>query len=329
MHKLMSRLAKTRELMLLTVVLLMFITMCFASEYFLSSANLLAVLLTLSLEAIMVVGMVNLMVSGGFDMSVGAVAALSGGVTALLIKAGMPIPLCFIGGLSAGAFVGFLNGFAIAKLGITPFVATLASQSMCRGMVLVSLNGLNISGLPESFTWIGQHKLGMVQLPVIYALVFVMIGQLLLTKARFFRQNYYIGGNFKAAKLSGIRTERMQIFNYAIMGVLAAFAGIVLTARLGSASTTAGQGMELKVITAVIIGGASMSGGEGTVIGAFLGCILMAFIANAMTLLDVSVYWQTFVTGFTLLTAVLIDRYGKIKQENRKVTFKNLIKSPS
>jgi len=318
MRKLMYQMTKTRELMLLVVVLLMFIVMCFASEYFFSSANLLAVLLTLSMEAIMVVGMVNLMVSGGFDMSVGANVALSGGITALLMKSGVPIPLSLVGGLCTGALVGLYNGFAIAKLGITPFVATLAAQSMCRGLVLVFLNGLNISGLPENFTWIGQAKLGVVQLPVIYALVFVFIGQWLLKKSRFFRQNYYIGGNFKAAKLSGIRTERMQIINYMIMGVLAAFAGIVLTARLGSASTTAGTGMELKVITAVIIGGASMSGGEGTVIGAFLGCVLMAIIANAMTLLNVSVYWQTFVTGFTLLVAVLIDRFGKMKQENRK-----------
>ena len=318
MRKLMYQMTKTRELMLLVVVLLMFIVMCFASEYFFSSANLLAVLLTLSMEAIMVVGMVNLMVSGGFDMSVGANVALSGGITALLMKSGVPIPLSLVGGLCTGALVGLYNGFAIAKLGITPFVATLAAQSMCRGLVLVFLNGLNISGLPENFTWIGQAKLGVVQLPVIYALVFVFIGQWLLKKSRFFRQNYYIGGNFKAAKLSGIRTERMQIINYMIMGVLAAFAGIVLTARLGSASTTAGTGMELKVITAVIIGGASMSGGEGTVIGAFLGCVLMAIIANAMTLLNVSVYWQTFVTGFTLLVAVLIDRFGKLKQENRK-----------
>ena len=318
MRKLMYQMTKTRELMLLAVVLVMFIVMCFASEYFFSSANLLAVLLTLSMEAIMVVGMVNLMVSGGFDMSVGANVALSGGITALLMKSGVPIPLSLVGGLCTGALVGLYNGFAIAKLGITPFVATLAAQSMCRGLVLVFLNGLNISGLPEGFTWIGQAKLGVVQLPVIYALVFVFIGQWLLKKSRFFRQNYYIGGNFKAAKLSGIRTERMQIINYMIMGVLAAFAGIVLTARLGSASTTAGTGMELKVITAVIIGGASMSGGEGTVIGAFLGCVLMAIIANAMTLLNVSVYWQTFVTGFTLLVAVLIDRFGKVKQENRK-----------
>ena len=235
-------------------------------------------------------------------------------IAAGLMKAGTPVLVAVLAGLLVGGLVGVFNGFAISKLGITPFVTTLATQSMCRGLVLVFMNGKNVGSLPSSFTWIGQIKLGDVQLPVIYALVFVVVGHFLLSKSRFFRQNYYIGGNFKAAKLSGIHTDRMQIVNYMIMGLLAAFAGIVLTARLGSASTTAGTGVELKVITAVIIGGASMSGGEGTVIGAFLGCVLMSLIANAMTLLDVSVYWQTFVTGFTLLVAVLIDRYGKIKQ---------------
>ena len=314
MRDLKSRITGARELVILMVVVLMFIVMCFASPYFFSSSNLLAVLLSLSLEAIMGVGMVNLMVSGGFDMSIGSVVALTGGIAAALMKAGSPIVVAILAGFVVGGLVGMFNGFAIAKLGITPFVATLASQSMCRGLVLVFMNGKNIGSLPDAFTWIGQFKIGQVQLPVIYAIVIVIIGHIFLSRSRFFRQNYYIGGNFKAAKLSGIHTDRMQIVNYMIMGLLAAFAGIVLTARLGSASTTAGTGVELKVITAVIIGGASMSGGEGTVIGAFLGCILMSLIANAMTLLDVSVYWQTFVTGFTLLVAVLIDRYGKIKQ---------------
>jgi ribose transport system permease protein len=316
MRDLKSRITGARELVILIVVVVMFIIMCFASPYFFSSSNLLAVLLSLSLEAIMGVGMVNLMVSGGFDMSIGSVVALTGGVAAELIKVGAPVLVAVLAGLVVGGLVGSFNGFAIAKLGITPFVTTLATQSMCRGLVLVFMNGKNVGSLPESFNWIGQFKLGQVQLPVIYALVVVIIGHFLLSKSRFFRQNYYIGGNFKAAKLSGIHTDRMQIVNYMIMGLLAAFAGIVLTARLGSASTTAGTGVELKVITAVIIGGASMSGGEGTVIGAFLGCVLMSLIANAMTLLDVSVYWQTFVTGFTLLAAVLIDRYGKMKQGN-------------
>ncbi len=310
-----KKLLKAREIVIFFVVLLMFIVMCFASPYFLSGSNLLAVLLNMSLDAIMVVGMVNLMVSGGFDMSVGSTLALAGTITALLLNAGVPKFICFVSGLCTGALVGCFNGFCVARLGIVPFVTTLASQSMARGLVLVMSGGKNLSISGNSFTAVGQSRLGPVQLPVIYMIVIVIVGAILLNKSRFFRQNYYIGGNRKAAQLSGIHVSRMTLINYTIMGVLAGFAGIVMCARLGAASTTAGQGNEMKVITAVIIGGASMSGGEGTIVGGFLGCVLMALISNAMTLLNVSVYWQTFITGFTLLVAVLIDCLSKMKRE--------------
>lgn len=310
--------SSVRELMIFAVVALVFTIMTFASEYFLSWDNLLALLLGMSLDAIMVIGMTNLMVSGGFDMSIGSTVGLSGGVTATLLKTGLPIWLCIIGGLLTGAAIGAVNGIIVAKMGINPFVTTLAMLNMGRGLLLVLTNGKNISNLPDSFTWIGQSKIGSIQLPIIFAIVLVIIGDVILRKSRFFRQNYYIGGNEKAAILSGIHVTTVKIFNYIFMGVLAAFSGIVLTARLGSASTTAGQGQELKVITAVIIGGASLAGGEGTILGAFLGTFLMAMITNAMTLLNVSVYWQTFVIGLTLLIAVLIDRIGKKRGESRK-----------
>ena len=317
MRSQIKKITGVREMMILLVVILVFVIMCFASPYFFSSSNLLAVLLSLSLEAIMAVGMVSLMVSGGFDMSVGSIVAFAGAISAILMRAGIPVFVSVLGGIVGGGLVGWFNGFAIAKLGITPFVTTLASQQMCRGLVYVSMNGRNISGLPDEFAAIGQYKLFGVQMPIVYMIIIVIIGDILLRKSHFFRQNYYIGGNFKAAKLSGINADRMTIINYIIMGTLAAVAGIILTSRLGSASTTAGAGMELKVITAVIIGGASMSGGEGTVVGAFLGCILMALISNAMTLLNVSIYWQTFVTGGVLMIAVLVDRYGRNKQEKK------------
>ena len=172
---------------------------------------------------------------------------------------------------------------------------------------MVIMNGNTISGLPDNFKWIGQMKIAGVQLPIFYAMIFMIVGGVLLAKSKFFRQNYYIGGNLKAAHLSGINVGKMQLVNYTIMGFLAGVAGIIQTARLATASTTAGQGIEMKVITAVIIGGASMSGGEGSIFGAVIGVLLMAIINNAMVLLNVNVYWQTFVTGFTLFLAVLID----------------------
>lgn len=319
MRELKSKLTGMRELMLLLIVVIVFIAMSLISPYFFTSANLTSVLLTLSIEAILVVGMVNLLISGGFDMSIGSVIGLAGGVAAFLMKnVGVPIWISIICAIAAGGLVGLFNGTAVAKLGIPPFVATLASKYMANGLLLVLMSGRTISGLPDEFTWIGQARIGQLQIPVIYMIIIVALGEFLLRKSRFFRQNYYIGGNFKAAKLSGIHNERMQIFNYVLMGLLAGLSGVIMSARLGSASTTSGLNYEMKVITACIIGGTSMSGGEGSVLGGFLGCILMAIITNSMTLLNVSVYWQTFVTGFTLFLAVLIDCMSKRNQNAKR-----------
>jgi ribose transport system permease protein len=311
----LRRVTKQREFMIFAIVLVVFIVMSFASPYFLNSGNLLALLLGLSVEALIAVGMTNLMVSGGFDMSVGSVVAFTGAAVAICITSGVPVVLAVLIGLVIGTCIGLFNGFVVSKLGINPFVTTLASLSLFRGLTLIITKGQNVSELGDSFTAIGQTTILGIQTPIIYAVILVIVGDILLRKSRFFRQNYYIGGNEKAAKLSGIPVNKMKILNYGITGLLSGFAGIVMTARLGTASVTAGTGLELRVITAVIIGGASLQGGEGTVVGAFLGSLLMALITNALTLLGVDVYWQTFVIGATLLIAVLIDRLGKIRKE--------------
>ena len=234
MRELKSKLTGMRELMLLLIVVIVFIAMSLISPYFFTSANLTSVLLTLSIEAILVVGMVNLLISGGFDMSIGSVIGLAGGVAAFLMKnVGVPIWISIICAIAAGGLVGLFNGTAVAKLGIPPFVATLASKYMANGLLLVLMSGRTISGLPDEFTWIGQARIGQLQIPVIYMIIIVALGEFLLRKSRFFRQNYYIGGNFKAAKLSGIHNERMQIFNYVLMGLLAGLSGVIMSARLG------------------------------------------------------------------------------------------------
>ena len=308
------RFSKQREFMIFLIVAGIFLAMSFLSPYFLSGGNLLALLLGLSIEAIIAVAMTHLMVSGGFDMSVGSVVAFTGAITALLLKTGFSVIPAVSIGLLLGASIGFFNGFIISKIGINPFVVTLSSLSLFRGLTLIVSRGQNISGLPDSFKSIGQAKWGIVQAPILIAAVLILLGDLLLRKSRFFRQSYYIGGNEKAARLSGIPVDRMKLFGYVLTGIFAAIAGIVMTARLGAASMTAGTGLELRVITAVIIGGASLQGGEGTVAGSFLGSLLMALITNALTLLGVDVYWQTFIIGATLLIAVLIDRIGKLER---------------
>ena len=314
-----KKLIRQREFMIFVVVAGMFVFMSFASPYFLITGNLLALLLALTLEALIAVAMTNLMASGGFDMSVGSVVAFTGAAVAMLMKMGCPIPLAVLTGLCIGAVAGLFNGFIVAVVGINPFVTTLASLSLFRGLTLIITQGKNIAPLPAAFNAIGQTKILGIQSPIWITIIFIVLGDIMLRRSRFFRQNYFIGGNEKTARLSGIPVTKMKIFNYTLTGLFAGIAGVILTSRLGAASVTTGTGLELRVITAVIIGGASLGGGEGTVLGAFLGSLLMALIINALNLLGVDVYWHTFVIGATLLIAVLIDRFGKIRRDKESM----------
>lgn len=313
----LKKLTKQREFMILAVIIVICIFMSFASPVFLSTSNFLALLMSVSVNAIMAVGMTILMVSGGFDMSVGSMLGFSGIVVAMSLKAGIPVIISIIISLLVSCAIGLFNGVCIAKIGINSFVTTLASQSLFRGLTLVFSQGQNITALPPSFNAIGQTVILGIQTPIWFAIVFVVLGDILLRKTRFLRQSYYVGGNAKAAAVSGIAVDKIQIFNYTLVGALTGIAAIIYTARLGVASVTAGEGLEMNVITGVIIGGASLAGGEGTVLGSLLGCFLMTLINNAMNLLGVDVYWQTFVTGATLLLAVLIDVMNK-KYKARK-----------
>ncbi|MCY2930166.1 MAG: ABC transporter permease [Planctomycetota bacterium] len=317
--------ARVRELMIFLIVLAAFAFMADASEVFLGWTNLSAILLAVSLQAIIAIGMTVLLVSGGFDLSVGATAGLAGAAAALVLTRLCPalpgpavlgVVLALLVGLATGASVGAANGLIVARVGINPFITTLGMMQIVRGLLLLVTNGKNVSDLPTAFTVIGQGGLVLpggarIQFPILISLVLVAAGDVLLRRSRFFRQNYYLGGNEKAAILSGIRVDRIKIFNYTLTGLLAAAAGVIMTARLGSASVTAGVGLELQVITAVIIGGASLQGGEGTVLGAFLGSILMAIILSALTLLGINTNAQELIIGATLLLAVLADTLGK------------------
>ncbi len=315
LRELWSRVTDFREFMILAIIVAGCVAMSLASPIFMTFGNWSALLLQVSVECIVAIGMTILLVSGGFDLSVGSTFALAGAITAMSLASGVPVLGAFLFGLGVGAVVGFLNGFVIAKIGINPFVTTLAMMSILRGTLLVITRGRNISSLPESFRVIGQGHFFKVQNPIWIALLLVLLGDLLLRKSRFFRQNYYLGGNERAAVFSGIRVGRLKIFNYALTGTLAALAGIIMTARLGTASVTAGTGLELNVISAVIIGGASLKGGEGTVLGSFLGALLMGILVGALTLLGVDVYWNTLVIGATLLIAVLIDNFGRRRRQ--------------
>ena len=309
-------LADRREFMILYIIVLGVIGLTYARPEFLSKPSVAAVLLSLTAQSIIAIGMTILLVSGTFDLSVGSTFALAGTVTAIWLRSGLPVPAAVALGLGVGVLIGLINGLIITEIGINAFITTLGMMGLVRGLMMVVSGGQNISELPAGFNALGQGELiPGVQNPIVISIVLIVVSDFLLRRSRFFRQSYYIGGNERAAILSGINVKRIKVFNFALVGFLAALAGIIITARLGSASTTAGKGLELKVISAAIIGGASLKGGAGTIFGAFLGAVLMSIIVSSITLLGIDPNWVDFVIGAALLLAVMADVMGRKAQE--------------
>ncbi|RKP51865.1 ABC transporter permease [Pararobbsia silviterrae] len=301
-------LAKARELALLLLIVAIMIVMSVISPNFLTPANFRAFTIGLAPTAIISVGMTVLLVSGGFDLSVGSVLALSGTVAAMLMLHGVPISVAVLLTLVLGVAVGIANGWLVTKVGVNPLVATLGTMSVARGAALVLTDGFSISGLPDAFGYVGSASVSGVPMIVLIMLVVVAIGDVALRHSRYLRQVYYIGANENAAKLSGIFVDRVRTVAYALTSVLAALSGILLASRLDAGTPTAGNALELQVLAAAVIGGARLGGGAGTVLGAFLGVVFVGLINNAMTMLQVSALWQMVVTGVILVAAVALDR---------------------
>jgi ribose transport system permease protein len=277
-------------------------------ETFPTFNNLRQLLLNLSTDSIVAVGMMILLIGGVFDLSVGSTVAFTACFTSYLmyfhqLPPAAAIPL----GLLAAILIGFVNGYLIAYHSINPMIQTLAMMGIVRGLALL-VSGSGIQDLPYWFNAIGQSKLLGIQMPVWYMIVIVSVFTLAFNKLIFFRRYYYIGGNEKAAALSGIEVPKMKMYGFIISALLAGIAGILLASRIGAALPTMGRGLELRVITAAILGGASLSGGFGKIPGALLGSMFMALIANLMVLSRVSGYWQEIILGSVLIITLWIDQ---------------------
>ena len=275
--------------------------------YFWSADNFTAILRNLAFEGFLAIGMMLMLVGGVFDLSVGAMASMIGVITGWLMKAaGWPVPLAVLGGLAVAALGGFLNGFIVAKVRVNALITTLGTMGIFKGLALL-IGGPGITFLPDSFTKFGQAELFGIQAPVWLLLALAVAAHFGLAHTRFFRQYYYIGSNPKAALLSGINVERMQILAFTIMGLIAGLAGIVYASRIATASSTVGDLKELGAITAAILGGASLAGGKGTIAGALIGVFFMALMQNVLIIMRVSSEWQGIILGAVLVLAVAVD----------------------
>jgi ribose transport system permease protein len=290
------------------VVLSIILTIAYPGR-FATVDNFSQVLLNLSIDTIVAVGMMILMISGMFDLSVGSVVAFSGGMAGyLMYYHQVHFFPAVLAGIAGSFVIGWLNGVLIARVGINPMIQTLAMMGIVRGFALM-LSGAGIQNFPYEFRYIGQSKLLGLQAPVWYMAAIVVGGAFLVERLTFFRRYYFIGGNERAARLSGIPVEKMKIWAFIISATLAGIAGILLSSRLGAALSTSGRGLELRVITAVILGGASLSGGYGKIWGAFLGALFMALINNMLIIGRVSGYWQEVILGSILILAVGLDQW--------------------
>ena len=309
---LIIKVLRVREAAMVILIAVICLIMSIVSPYFFSVTNFLSIARGFSMEGMVTIGMTLLLITGAFDLSVGAVMALSGIVTAsMIVSMHMPYSVAFAGGLGVGVLVGLINGLLVTKLKVNALIATLGMMTITRGIALGITEGSPVVNVPLGFAWLGQGSLFGIPIPFIILVAMVIVADILLRRGRTLRQLYYIGGNQKAARFSGIQVDRIILLTFIGSGLAAALGGIITTARLTSGIPTAFAGVEMRVIAACVIGGASLSGGEGTIVGAMLGLVFMALVSNSMTMLGVSVYWEGVVTGIILIFAVAMDMLSR------------------
>lgn len=284
------------------------IAMMIASPSFLSAANLENVLRQVSINAIIAVGMTCVILTGGIDLSVGSVMALSGTLAAGLMVAGVNAVAALAIGIAVGLGFGFLNGLFVAFAGMPPIIVTLATMGIARGLALIYTGGYPIDGLPDWVAFFGSGKVFGIQAPVLIMLAVYAIAWLLLDRMPFGRYVYAIGGNEQATRLTGVRVARVELIVYTLAGLTSALAAIVLTGRLMSGQPNAGVGFELDAIAAVVMGGTSISGGRGAILGTLVGALLLGVLNNGLNMIGVNPYVQNVIKGGIILLAIYISR---------------------
>jgi len=303
-------------------LLVLCIVLGLLTDKFFTTANGLNVLRQVAVNACIATGMTLIVLTAGIDLSVGSVLALCGAITAGLLKNGLQfasldlyvgftIAGAIIAGVIVGGLLGLFNGFTITSFKVPPFVATLAMLTIARGFTMLYTAGHPISNLGDQFAYIGTGSLSGIPVPVWIAAAVVLLAVFITQKTKLGRYIYAIGGNETAAKLSGIRINRVKLIVYSMGAAFAAIGGIIVTSRLDSAQPNAGISYELDAIAAVVIGGTSLSGGKGSVWGTVIGAVIIGVLNNGLVLLNVSPFWQQVVKGAVILLAVIIDKAGE------------------
>lgn len=317
-----QRLAPLQSILALALLV---VWLTLANDKFLTVDNSLNVLRQISINLCLSLGMTLVILSGGIDLSVGSVLALAGAVAAGLMKSGIDVQLlglhieftfagAIVAGVCVGAAAGGFNGLAITRFGLPPFIATLGMLSIARGLTLLWTGGHPITGLGEQFAFLGTGRALGVPIPIWVAAFLAILAAIATRRTKFGRHLYAVGGSERAAQLSGVNVQRVKFLAYTLCGGLAGVAGLLMTARVNSATPNAGVADELDAIAAVVIGGASLSGGRGSISGTVMGCLIIGVLNNGLALENVSPYWQQVIKGAVILAAVAIDRLSRRSQ---------------
>jgi ribose transport system permease protein len=300
--------AVLRDAGILLGLLLIFVVFSLLSPYFLTEQNLINVLQQSSINGCIAVGMTLVIIAGGIDLSVGSTAALAAVVSASLMVGGAPVPLAVVAAGLVGIAAGFVNGAMVAYAGLQPFIVTLGTLSVYRALALIATDGNPVFGLPASFRSLFAAKLGIFPVPVLLVVVVGALAGILLRRSPLGEYLLAVGGNEEAARVAGVPIQRTKIASYMISGGLASVGAMILMAWLGAADPTLGNLWELQAIAAAAIGGASLSGGRGSIIGTILGAVILGTVTNGLTLLNVQAFYQLLATGIIIVVAMLIDR---------------------
>ena len=300
-----------REAGIIAIITALCIGMSFASEFFLTWENIRAMLLSFAIEGIVVVGMTILLIVGGIDLAVGSVVCLAMVIVGAFFLMGLDPWTASLLAIAASAGIGLLMGLCVTKIGLSHFIASLAFMVIARGLSLAITQGTpqSLFNLPPEFKAIGQGTVGGIPIVILIFAAIVVISDFVLRKSTLFRKVFYVGSNEKAALYAGINVNSVKLWVTVLCGTMSGLAGVIYTARFGAATPTFGVGMELNVIAAAVIGGASLKGGSGTIYGAVLGLALLSVVTSSLILLDVSVYWQDVIKGAILLVAVSLDHW--------------------
>ena len=303
------------EFGVVVILLAMVIFLTLYTDTFFTSTNIFNILRAFSWIAIAAFGQCMVIITGGIDLSTGSVMGLSGLASAMLLTAGVNVPVSVIGGLLAGLLAGWLNGLMITKGNLPPFIATLGTLLMARGLCYGLTGGWPVRKLAQGFRDLGQYDIPIaglaVPLPLIFMLTFFALSAIFLQRTVWGYRIYAVGGNETATALSGISTNRVKLMVYSLSGFLAAVGGVLMTARLGVAAPTAADGYELDVIAAVFVGGTSVTGGEGTILGVLMGAAIMQVLRNGLVLTGVSAYWLQAALGLVIVVAIMLDQLRK------------------